>query len=286
MKIKFSSVFLFFSILFITGCTSTEIDSVKNNDVKISELKNIAVYADTPDISLRKTLETLLTKEFLKYEKNAKESIDFIPPLKKYSFDEIQFELKKNNFDGVLIFSVLKYGKEYSGSSILSNGTFLYSVPDYNFVACFDAELFELKTSTVALKATLNSESENNLDSILKSVAKKIVKEIMELEYSEILDCLKSEILENYVAIEIENKKNESLFSMQKPIFKAAVENTGVVLTFDTSIKNLTDKNDFLKFIQNDDKGSYYSATIRSKNDIQILLELLEQIVEKMKSYE
>lgn len=148
-------VYLSFIGLFIfvfVSCTSVNIDSVKNEETYVSECSNVAVFANVSDISLRKVFEEKTVKQLIQYGKNADSSINYIPPVKDYTDEEIKEKLISSNFDSVLIYSFTDTGEKYEGSVLFSMGSGLFfSTPSYSSTVSIDAAFYNLRTDSVAV---------------------------------------------------------------------------------------------------------------------------------------
>lgn len=276
---KSLSILFFASLFLFAGCASTNLESIKNEEVNFYDYKKVLVHCNTADISLRKKLETYTKNEFKKYGKPSECSIELFPPLKEYSESEINSTIEKNNFDSVLIFSPISESSKYSGSTIIPFvGNFAMTFPEYEQIYIYDIEFKDLKKNVLILKSTSKT-SETDISSASKSIAKKIVSEIMKNEYSDLYKTLQETIKQEFEhAIFIGNDKN-SKFIYKKEIAKFSVKDNGILITLQ-SVPNSEKSLFTAKDTQygNTQYGKIYSYTLNSSEQIKNVVDELKTI--------
>ncbi len=271
---KSLSILFFASLFFFVGCASTNLESIKNEEVNFYDYKKVLVHCNTADISLRKKLETYTKNEFKKYGKLSECSIELFPPLKEYSESEINSTTEKNNFDSVLIFSPISESSKYSGSTIIPFvGNFAMSFPEYEQIYIYDIEFKDLKKNVLILKSTSKT-SETDISSASKSIAKKIVSEIMKNEYSDLYKTLQETIKQEFEhAIFIGNDKN-SKFIYKKEIAKFSVKDNGILIT----LQSVPNSEKSLFTAKDTQYGKIYSYTLNSSEQIKNVVDELKTI--------
>lgn len=270
---KFAIPF-FISLFLITACASTKIESIKNDEVNFYDYKKILVFCNTEDISLRKKFENHTVNEFNKYGKTSESSITIFPPLKNYSETEINNLIEKNNFDSILIFSPLSADKTYSGSAIIPIGNFAMAIPSYEKIHIYDIEFKDLKNNVLILKSTSRT-SEEDIFSVSKSIAKKVVSEIMKNEYLDLYKKLQDIIKQEFKNATFIGNDKKSKFMLEKEIATFSVKNDGILINLLIDIKT----KDSLFKIKTTQNSETYSYTLASYEEIEKVVNELKRII-------
>ncbi|MBQ8678160.1 MAG: hypothetical protein IJ530_00170 [Treponema sp.] len=186
MKKIFHLILTIFFINVFFGCASTKIESVKNPEINFSDYKNVLIFGNTQDLTVRKLLENNISKELKKVMKKSSESIDIISPLKEWSETEIQNAIENNNFDLLLNISITSSSSNTGSSSnfMMPVGSFYFggSSPEIKLTMTFNVNFFDVRNKENIAKASIISQAEEDeimesMESISKDVAKKIVEE-------------------------------------------------------------------------------------------------------------
>jgi hypothetical protein len=190
--------------VYSVGCANTKVTtSIKNPEYTDKAFNNILVFVNIDDLEKRKIIEDTFVEKFATSGINAYSSIKIVPPLKRYTTEELKEILKKNNVDSILIVYVgennvfvEKGQKTYSteGYTIISRGGYTYSqqqvreqegipivtsttkwnVDLYDFVS--DKIIWKVQAKTKGIYATLEASPEK----IAKSLADEILNKMKE----------------------------------------------------------------------------------------------------------
>jgi hypothetical protein len=106
-KILIVYIILAFFLLAFSSCsTSTSIFSWRENTGNENKFRKILVLVLIKDLEYRAEFEKSITSKLNKYGIYAVKSLDLMSPVERYSKDNFDTLLQKNNFDGLL---TLKY---------------------------------------------------------------------------------------------------------------------------------------------------------------------------------
>lgn len=191
-KMRKNLILLIFAFLFIS-CASTRISSFANPDIDVLKYKKMFVVIDSSDIDFIQRLEKTLVKVFAKNNLEAIPSTQLIPPLKKFSNEEIDNIIEKSGVDSVLSIAIVSadHGSTYIPlqthtryDSTFINGRYVfvpytttsggYSKPYSR--ARFEITLKDIKTDEIVFVSTAYSEGES-IGAISKDLSRHIVKQ-------------------------------------------------------------------------------------------------------------
>jgi len=110
MKKRFFVVILLMLIaVYLMGCASTEISTVRNPESYNTKFENILVVVPFTDIGLRRQTEGIFVSKFNSSDMKALSSLELMPPVKDYSDQELMNILDKNKVDGILTVALKDY---------------------------------------------------------------------------------------------------------------------------------------------------------------------------------
>ncbi|WP_027728052.1 hypothetical protein [Treponema sp. C6A8] len=266
MKKNLFWIFSLFSVFFMVSCASSNISAVKNEGKRILDYKRIVVFSNTADISFRKNLENEIKEKFLKYGKNAVESIILLPPLKEYSVTEIYKICKQNNYDAIL--SVSQMNAEKETGYIASYGVL---IPATAVLSSFDVQLIDLNDEQIILRATVNSEGDSLTD-ISNSISKKIVNEIVSKEGEEYIPIIKT-LLEPELQLKFFSK-NRYFITGTSEVGKLSINNNSVEIILPLSFSSIYDPRGFVKVVESEPRCCKLSTT--NVDDLPYMIDLIK----------
>lgn len=147
------------------------------------------------------------------------------------------------------------------------------SFPEYEQIYIYDIEFKDLKKNVLILKSTSKT-SETDISSAPKSIAKKIVSEIIKNEHSDLYKTLQDAIKQEFEhAIFVGNDKN-SKFIYKKEIAKFSVKDNGILITLQTV--PISEKSLFTAI--DTQYGKIYSYILNSSEQIKNVVDELKTI--------
>lgn len=100
---KFTVILIFIALLFVTGCISTRVTSLVDPQYRDSSYGRILVVADYSQLEMIKMVEKQMVQDLLDSGVFAVANSDLLPPLRKYSDEEITVIYSKYDLDACLI---------------------------------------------------------------------------------------------------------------------------------------------------------------------------------------
>lgn len=255
-------------MLLATSCSTVKISTIKNQEKRIIDNHGIVIYSNSSDIEFRNTLETIIKDNFTKCRKNSIQSINLFPPLKSYSIEEIYEVSKKNNFDSILFIS--QTGSEKETGYILLYGVL---VPTSTVNNSFDVQFIDLKDGVGILHSTVKAEGDT-LNSMAKSVAKKIVSEILTEECKEFIP-----IIQNLFGQDLKLKQlSAGKYSIvgKTKIGDLCISNSKLEIKLPSSFNVVKDIRGLTETLV-DNRGSYCRITTNDVNDLEYIVGLLKE---------
>ena len=198
MKKRFFVVILLILIaVYLMGCASTEISTVRNPESYNTKFENILVVVPFTDIGLRRQTEGIFVSKFNSSDMKALSSLELMPPIKDYSDQELMNILDKNKVDGILTVALKDYWTSESyvpkssstqGSANLYGNSLYYrsytqqyggyyvSKPNVSF----ETRLFDRRSGEVAwlVSSTTSGNAFADYGNLASSLAKKVVSEL------------------------------------------------------------------------------------------------------------
>jgi hypothetical protein len=107
-KVLLCMVLLILALL-LCAFTSSNIVSVKDPSFSGMTFDKILIVVSINDLNFKDLFESTVQSKLLKNGINSLTSVKVIPPIRKYSEDEITEILNKNEIQGVLIINILNY---------------------------------------------------------------------------------------------------------------------------------------------------------------------------------
>ena len=240
MKKRFFVVILLMLIaVYLMGCASTEISTVRNPESYNTKFENILVVVPFTDIGLRRQTEGIFVSKFNSSDMKALSSLELIPPIKDYSDQELMNILDKNKVDGILTVALKDYWTSESyvpkssstqGSANLYGNSLYYrsytqqyggyyvSKPNVSF----ETRLFDRRSGEVAwlVSSTTSGNAFADYGNLASSLAKKVVSE------------LKKEDMLVFSPTEITATEKSGTVSSQKDILPEKDTNKSPVIEF------------------------------------------------------
>jgi PKD repeat protein len=240
MKKRFFVVILLMLIaVYLMGCASTKISTVRNPESYNTKFENILVIVPFTDIGLRRQTEEIFVSKFNSSDMKALSSLELMPPIKDYSDQELMNILDKNKVDGILTVALKDYWTSESyvpkssstqGSANLYGNSLYYrsytqqyggyyvSKPNVSF----ETRLFDRKSGQVAwlVSSTTSGNAFADYGNLASSLAKKVVSE------------LKEEDMLVLSPMEIKSKEKSGIVSPQREITAEKDINQSPVIEF------------------------------------------------------
>ena len=272
-KIPLRLIFLV-SLLFFS-CSSLEISTVKDPNRDINNLSGFLVFCDVPDIGLRTDVENKIVSFLLKKNKVAKDSISLFPPLREYDDSEIRELCQKNNLDTKIVIRLIDSTSESSLSHSYNyvNGI-MVATPismTVNYY-CYDVLIQNSQNEEIIMHSTVNMDESLKYHS--SEFAEKIVYEMLNEEYKEYINILKSLFGEELELIPISDNKytiqgvskigditiGNGLFEIKLPAkFSSIPDEKGIVERVDT------------------ENSSYCRIVVNKAQDLSHIVDLLKE---------
>jgi hypothetical protein len=188
-KILFLSIIFPVVIFVFSSCsTSTSLTSWKNNPEKECSFRKILVMVLIKDLEYKTSLESRLVSDLNKAGINSVKSLDVLSPVEKYSKDDLDSVLQKNNFDGLLTM-------KYEGSLIENekrNGIKYYKYYRKFFkpirrkgyieshkTVIFESILFSAETENNIWVATTKTKDSSDSEDLALSVSEALIKDLI-----------------------------------------------------------------------------------------------------------
>jgi PBP1b-binding outer membrane lipoprotein LpoB len=240
MKKRFFVIILLMLIaVFLIGCASTEISTVRNPELYNTKFENILVVVPFTDIGLRRQTEGIFVSKFNSSDMKALSSLELMPPVKEYSNQELMNILDKNKVDGILTVALKDYWTSESyvpkssstqGSANLYGNSLYYrsytqqyggyyvSKPNVSF----ETRLFDRSSGEVAwlVSSTTSGNAFADYGNLASSLAKKVVSE------------LKKEDMLVFSPTEIKATETSGKVSSQREIIEEKDTNKSPVIEF------------------------------------------------------
>ncbi len=104
---KYSTILLLvITAVIFAGCANVTVTSFKDPAYQDKKFKNICVFADIDNLTIRKYLENRVVEEFEDEGIAATQAYLFFPPTRQWNDDEIEKILNDKKFDGYLLISL------------------------------------------------------------------------------------------------------------------------------------------------------------------------------------
>jgi len=240
MKKRFFVVILLMLIaVYLMGCASTKISTVRNPESYNTKFENILVIVPFTDIGLRRQTEEIFVSKFNSSDMKALSSLELMPPIKDYSDQELMNILDKNKVDGILTVALKDYWTSESyvpkssstqGSANLYGNSLYYrsytqqyggyyvSKPNVSF----ETRLFDRRSGEVAwlVSSTTSGNAFADYGNLASSLAKKVVSE------------LKKEDMLVFSPTEITATEKSGTVSSQREIIEEKDTNKSPVIEF------------------------------------------------------
>ena len=273
---KVKQLIVFFSVVLLTSCTSVKISTIKNQDKKVYNHQGIVICSNSKDIEFRTTVESKVKDYFEKYGKRTIQSIKLFPPLREYSITEIYEISKENNYDSILFISSLSEKQTgQTGYVFPFQYYFLFSTStSYN--SAFDVQLIDVTDSKAVLHSTVKAEGDS-LNTITKSISKKIVSEILTAECNEYIHILQ-ELFEQDLKLIQHSDKNYSIMGRTK-LGDLRIKNNKLILEMPLAFSEVNDSQGLIEkvFIPNNPNRSHCRITTNNRDDLEYIVSLLEE---------
>lgn len=88
------------------GCANVSVTSFKDPEYSNKKFKNVCVYADIDNLTIRKYLEDRIVEEFNDNGIDATQGYLFFPPTRKWDDEAIENVILEKKFDGYLLISL------------------------------------------------------------------------------------------------------------------------------------------------------------------------------------
>ncbi|MCM8804825.1 MAG: hypothetical protein NC833_06190 [Candidatus Omnitrophica bacterium] len=199
---KYFKYFLFLTILCLSGCAITYLETIKNpefSQIK-KEYKNLLIVFPFSKIKTRKKVEQIFVKEFNRLLNiKAISGIEVFPPFKDYNQQEITEILIKNNIDSALILTFQScdtkehyipqfYSATFGSISQIGNSIYYKNFKygqsgyyTYENIVNFEISLFDRETDKIVWLAVSTTEGDEfcNFVDIIKSLADKVAEQLI-----------------------------------------------------------------------------------------------------------
>ena len=200
MKKKYFLVILFLILtIFVSGCATTTLNTIKNPELFQIKFGKILVVAPFSDIGMRKQTEDAFIATFNLSGMNAISSIQRIPPVRDYDEQELLKIFEQEKIDGILVVGLQDYwtsqsyvpkGSSTQGTASLYGnylhyrsytkeyGGYYISKPNVTF----EIRLLDSKSAQIAWLTSSLTKGNGFADynTLANSLAKKVVKKLIE----------------------------------------------------------------------------------------------------------
>lgn len=194
-NITFIFIISSFIVISFSACsTTTSITSWKDNSEIENKFHKILVMVFIKDLEYKSLLETKVANELKKLSVNAVKSLDVLSPLEKYSKDDLDTLLQKNNFDGLLTINYegsvqekgngikyYKYYKKFFNAKQKKRKSIAHST------IILESILFSVNSENNIWTATTKTEDASNAEDLANSVAEALIQ-----------DLIKNKLINNY----------------------------------------------------------------------------------------
>jgi hypothetical protein len=178
--------------VYSVGCVDARVTaSVKNTEYTDNKaFNNILVFANIDDLEKRKIIEDTFVEKFATSEINAYSSLKIVPPLKRYTIEELKKILRKNNIDSILVVYVMGDGLSVGGNQktikevydIISGEGYIQQrvrkqgdLPESSTTK-WNVDLYDFVSEQIVWKAQVKTESTY---ATFKKIAKSLADEIL-----------------------------------------------------------------------------------------------------------
>ena len=277
MKRIYFIVLNVFLVLLFASCTSVKISTIKNEQKKISDVSGYLVYCNIADMELRNTLESSIVEKFTEKGKKAKESILLFPPIREYSYTEINEKCMNEGLNAKLTISPIN-------SSTETGYMYMYGVlmPVSSTNYSFDLILQDLVDNEIIIRSTVNTEG-SSIKYIASTIAKKIVNEFSVEENKELLNLLQTGLsdLNPELRIESINSTKYTIIGKSK-LGDITINSNAVILEFPNSFYLVSDEKKIAKVVKNNDT-SIYQISMNNPDNLKYIVNLINEYNEVKK---
>lgn len=198
MKKTLVAVALMMAVVFVSGCTMTNLVSYTDPAYKETVFQNVLIVVPDSSFERREKLEEIITKNLIKKGIQATKSIDLFPPTRTFSEEELSQILIQNGIESFLVVAQSDYwithkyiprssstsGNAYSSgnnihfqSTTQESGGYTISKPN----AKYELRLFDTSTQNLAWigNATVNGSAISGYNDLASGLANKLANQLL-----------------------------------------------------------------------------------------------------------
>lgn len=279
MKIFFSVIMLFCALILSSCATLNNFESVSNNEISVSEFKNILVIANFNDLKLRRATEEATIKEFTTIGKKAFSALSLLPPVKEYTEEQVNAVLVENEIDCIVDFSLLSQELTSSGTYLLPVGSMYMGVSQSYYRQNFEIKVAKSPSGEIAIRATGESASSSDVANNLATSAFSLYNK---KQKQELIEHLCTEIKQFDNSVEVTKTDKEIVLKKASKICNIKSKKHFLTIEFFKKAEELCDNSSFLTDNISKETGSFTSSsgTIKNANEIETVLSFIKKAIE------